>query len=198
MQTRQQIAVTTMKTYHLFFTLVVALLLVGCASAKYSYGNQTFHSPDAALAKQAADLSAILQGVNPTTAPVHGKALVVLPSRDELRKRYIRSSGYAVGLRKEHFDYFCALLDNDQEMLTNAIRKRRLFDELTETHAADPAAAGIAENDFLIYRDVDGWFVKNQKSAQKNIEMNAQTASGLPRTLSFLESLEQAARSLSQ
>ena len=187
-----------MKPFHTFLSLIVAVLLSGCASDKYTYGKQTFHSADKALARQAADCSAILEAIQPAGAPVHGKVLVSLPSREELRRHYVRTSGYVTGLRKEHFDYLCAVMDNDQEMLAKAIQRKQLFDELTVTRANDPAAAPIAQNDFLIYRDIDGWFIRSQNSAGKKIEMGAESDSSLLRTQSFVRSVEERARSLAR
>ncbi len=193
---KSESALTPMKRVLWSLPLAAALALAGCASVKYTYGNQTFSSADEALAQQKADLAGILDAVAPVTSPVHGKALVALPSREELRRHYIRTSGNVGQLRPEQLDYVCSILDNDQEMLSHALEKTRLFDQVTVTRVGDPAVAAIEGNDYLIYRDIDGWFIQNPKTAPKKVVIDADAGSGLPRTRSFLSSLEERARSL--
>jgi hypothetical protein len=181
----------------LFSAVFLAVVFAGCGdTVKYKYGNETFSSADKALTKQTAQISEIIDAINPTTTPVHGKVLVAIPSMEELRKHYIRTTGDLSLIRKEQYDYTCATMENEQDMLTKVIQKKGLFDQVTTTRVTDPAATAIGDNDFLIYRDIDGWFIKNSKSAPKKIVTDTNRALGLPRTQSFLESVEEKARSL--
>ncbi len=202
--------------------LLAPLFLVACAAPRitYPYGNQTFPSPDKALAKQAAENSEVLAAITPASDPVRGKALVVLPSREDLRKHYVRiwlhvrvpqaedfehdtvGSAYSDlrtdGVLHDDFEYASALLENDQEMLVAALRKRQLFDQLTVTHANDPIAVAMTDNNFLIFLDVDGWFIRTQRSAPRRITTDGGSAPSLSRTQSFLASVEEWAHTLPQ
>jgi hypothetical protein len=180
----------------LLFSTLLILHLSGCATIKYNYGGKTFPSSDEALVKQRADLSKILEAIKPTTAPVHGKAIIITPTREELRQHYIRITGNPAHLEQEQIEYICSLLENDQNMLAKAIQKKELFDQVTMINLPDPAAASIGGNDFLIYRDIDSWFIKGQKTSPKKILMDASSASGLSRTNSFLEFLEERAHNM--
>ena len=182
----------------LLAVLLSAALLAGCASVKYTYGTQTFSTSGEALAAQRANLDGILAAIQPTSTPVHGKALVALPSRTEVRKHYVHITGNASLLGQEQLDYVCATLEADHEMLANAMQKRGVFDQLTTTQAEDPAAVSIGGNEFLIYCDIDGWFIKTPKSSPYKVVMDASAAPGLPRTRAFLDTLEQTARGLAK
>jgi hypothetical protein len=202
--------------------LLATLFLGACAAPKftYPYGNQMFPSPDKALAKQAAENSGVLAAITPTSNAVHGTALVVLPSREGLRKHFVRIWLHVRVPQAEDFEhdtlvmatvdlhnqdilhadleYATALLENDQDMLVAAIRKRQLFDQLTVTHADDPIAVATSDNNFLIFLDVDGWFIKTRKSAPRSLATDGSSAPSLARTQSFLASIEEWSHTLPQ
>ena len=180
----------------LFSAVLLGIFLAGCGTSKYyHYGNESFSSADEALAKQTAEISGIIDAINPTTTPVHGKVLVAIPSRAELRKHF----GDPNAVKREYLDYACALYENAYDMLIKAIQKKGLFDQVTTTRVTNPAATAIGENEFLIYLDdIDGWFIKGPKSAPREIVADVYRVLRLPRTQPFLESVEQNARSLSK
>ncbi len=178
--------------------LALIAFAAGCASTKYHYNNQKFSSADQALAKQKSDIDAILAAVQPTTTPVHGKALVALPSRDEIRKHHIRLSGNLSALRSDALDYVCVATEAEQEMLCTAIQKRAVFDQVTVVRVNEPVAAAIGENDYLLCRDIDGWFLKGRESAPEKVPMAASVSPGLPWTRAFLDSVERCARGLTK
>jgi hypothetical protein len=189
------------KYYALFFSLILVAHLEGGESVKYRYGNEMFSSAEQALAKQRADNERVLEAIQPTSTPIHGRALVALPSKEELRKHYNHTRGGMgwggmVLPTQEQLDYPCAILEGDHDALCKAVQKRGVFDEVTTVQVNDPAAASIGESDFLIYRDVDGWFVKNRRSAPQKIVIDASGLPSVPRTISFLDSLEERARTL--
>lgn len=187
----------TMKTYSvLLFGLILVMHLAGCESVKYRYGNETFSSPEQALAKQKADNERILEGIQTTSTPVHGRALIALPSKEELHKHYIHTTGGMVVPSKEQWDYPCSILEGDHDALCKAVQRRGVFDEVTTVQVNDPAAAPLGESDFLIYRDVDGWFIKGRKSAPTKIVMDASNLPSVPRTRGFLDSIEERSRAL--
>ncbi len=186
-----------MKKYSaLFFGLILMAHLAGCDTVKYKYGNETFSSPEQAFAKQKADNERILEAIQPTSTPVHGRVLIALPSKEELRKHYIHTIGGIVLPSKEQLDYPCASLETDHDLVARAVQKRGVFDEVTTVQANDPAATSVGDNDFLVYRDVDGWFIKGRKSAPTKIVMDAGSTPGIPRIRSFLDSIEERARAL--
>jgi hypothetical protein len=184
------------KYYALFFGLILVAHLAGCESVQYRYGNETFSSSEQALAKQKVDNDKVLETIQPTSTPVHGRALIALPSKEELHKHYIHTTGGMVVPSKEQWDYPCSILEGDHDALCKAVQKRGVFDEVTIVQVNDPAAASIGENDFLIYRDVDGWFIKGRKSAPAKIVMDVDSLPSVLRTKSFLDSLKERAQAL--
>ena len=189
-------SVTSYGTF--LFCILLILQLSGCTNIKYTYGGKTFPSSDEALVKQRQDLAEIIGAIKPTTAPVHGKALIIIPSREGLRQRYIRITGNPANLKQEQIEYICSLLENDQNMLAKAIQKKELFDQVTIETLLDPADASIGAHDFLIYRDIDLWYIKGRKTSPKKILMDSTSTSGLSRTNSFLELLEERAHNMAK
>ena len=184
------------KYYALFFGLILVAHLEGCESVKYRYGNEMFSPAEEALAKQKADNESVLEAIQPTSMPVHGRALVALPSKEELRKHYIHTIGGMGVPSKEQLDYPCASLEAEYDALIKAAIKRGVFDEVTTVQVDDPAGTSVGDNTFLVYPDVDGWFIKGRKSAPTKIVMDASSLPSIPRTKSFLDSLEEKARAV--
>jgi hypothetical protein len=182
----------------LLFGALLVLYILGCATIKYSSGGEIFSSSDEALAKQLSDLAKVLEAIKPTTTPVHGKTLIVIPTREELCQHYVVIRGSTANVKPEQINYMCSYLENDQNMLAKAIQKKELFDQVTIMNMSDPANAPIGKNDFLIYRDIDGWFIKSQESSTKRIVMDANSPPGISRTNSFLDSLEERAHSMTK
>ena len=124
------------KYFALFFGLVVIALLAGCAGVTtYTVNDQTFYSPEQALAADAEINEGYLKAIQPTPTPVHGKALVAIPSVQEIRRHYFRVSG----ITREVRDYNCTFLDRGHEYFAEDIRKRGIFDQLTITRADRPS-----------------------------------------------------------
>jgi len=94
---------------------------VGCSS--YKVGDKTFHSSSEALKEQTQILSHELAEITPTDTPVHGTALVLLPSDMEIRKNYIRFHGNTHGISEEHIKYMMTSIRNRFQFVADAIRK---------------------------------------------------------------------------
>jgi hypothetical protein len=165
-----------------------ALFAGGCAS--YMVGKEKFSSGDKALQRQSEILTAALERVTPTPQPVHGRAMVLLPSPAEIQRHHIQIRGDPARLSTEQLDYVRTTTDNSCQFVANAIKKRGLFDSVTVTrHEGNPAMSSIGDADYLIYADVDGWFIQGKQDGRAS-----RIQGDLSQSLSFLDSLEQLAR----
>jgi hypothetical protein len=173
----------------LVWACILVPLLTACAT--YRYGGEKFSTAEAALAKQSEHLAKIISDVEPTSSPVHGKALVALPDKVELRRHYVRATKEA---GQPQIDYILAAVEADHDMMVKVIEKRALFDQVTLVRDDDPPNTTIGDNDFLIFRDIDGWFFKSKRTAPKRIPFDAGVAAGRARMHAFLDTLGDYAR----
>lgn len=178
--------------------LLIAFALVApfTSCTHYKYGDQSYYSSAQALAQQRAVLEQSLEAIGRTERPVQGSALVALPSPEEIRRHYVRTTGNTGAIKKEHIEYLCATVENEQDMLAKGIEKMHLFDQVEVVHSENPAATPIAGHDYLIIRDIDGWFINSQKASPRKITPVASAASASARAKSFFEVLEATAHSL--
>jgi hypothetical protein len=190
-----KLVATKMRKLHLL--CVVFIILLGC-SARYKVGDETFGSSSEALQRQNEKLSHSLDGITPTDNPVHGSALVLIPSDVEIHKNYILFGSKASKIQKEQLDWLITSVKNGFQAQANAIRKRGIFDSVSvERHKGNPASFSIGDYDFMVFADVDGWFIKGKGNpkpfpiitADKSIDIDA-------RILAFLDLLSQQAKAL--
>ncbi|MFH1769644.1 MAG: hypothetical protein ABH833_03185 [Parcubacteria group bacterium] len=178
--------------------LLVSISVVGCATATYHAGNEIFYSSAEALQRLNEISSSILAGIQPTDHPVHGRALFLLPSDNEIQKNYIRWSNNASRLEKEQVDYTITFIRNDKITVADAARKRGIFDSVEiEKHNGSPTTHPIGIYDFMVFLDVDGWFIKGKTDSKiLKIFMDKSKSSGITRTISVLDSIQKQAESL--
>ncbi len=79
-----------MKKFIIGFLAVATMFFCGCAPSWYTYKNVRYDTREEALQAQRDFLSQMSRKIAPIKTPRHGKALVVLPSRDAIRDRGIR------------------------------------------------------------------------------------------------------------
>jgi len=148
------------------FLLCIALLSIisGCSTCKYNLGNETFSTAHEALQKQTQMQAQVLSEITSIDNPIHGTALILIPSDVEIKKNYIRISGNASLISNEQIDYLIAVNRNNFQFISDTILKRCVFDRGTvEKHNGNPASLPIGNSDYLIFADLDGWFLKGKE-----------------------------------
>lgn len=177
--------------------VIVAISLLGC-SARYKMGDETFGSSSEALQKQNEILSHSLDEIEPTDKPVHGTALVLIPSDAEIQKNYINFGNMAYRMNEEQLDWLIKSATNNFQFTPNAIRKRGIFDSVSvERHNGNPAAHPIGDYDFVVFVDVDGWAIRGNATPRPlPIAIDKSKAVGRAQTLTFLDTLSEQARAL--
>jgi hypothetical protein len=175
-----------------FLTLIV--LITGCG-AYYMMNGEKFSSSSEALQKQSEILSNSLDKVAPTENSVHGTALVLIPSDVEIQKNYIILGNNAYRFEKEQIDYMITSTANDCQFMANAIRKRAIFDSVSVArHNGNPTSFPIGDNEFVVFLDVDGWFVKGKDSPRAlQLPFDPKISDIDSRRFAFLDSLSKQA-----
>jgi hypothetical protein len=186
--------------------ILIVMFIVGCAT--YKMGDKTFHSSSEALKEEADILSGALDSVTSTEDPVHGIALVLLPSDMEIRKNYIRFLGNPYQVGEEQIKFVITGQNNFFQFLADSIRKRGIFDSVSVAYQnGNPASFPIGNNDYVAFVDVDGWFLKTRNNPKPMLIFQSfdqyfdknkplTKASLIPPTLAFLDSLCQRAKGL--
>ena len=169
--------------------------LAGCG-ARYSLGAETFSSSSEALQRQTDLLSRALDGITPSDKPVHGTALVLIPSDVEIQKHYL--SHLDTTSHRNQVDYLITVSKNTYLFTAAAIRKRGIFDSVSvERHNGNPASFPIGTHDYLVFADVDGWFIRSQSNPRPLlIPLDTTIPDIASRRFAFLDSLGQQAHSL--
>jgi hypothetical protein len=132
--------------------VLVLLILVGCVS----------HS--GVLQKQTETFSNVIKEIKPNQNPVGGVALIIIPSDVEIQKNYYNYTYLQLG--KDFLDYLNTYRQNAFQFIADAIAKRRIFDIVSVArHNGNPASYPIGNSDFMIFMDVDGWFIKEKNKS---------------------------------
>ncbi len=177
---------------------VVFITFLGCGG-HYMIGEETFSSSSKALQWQTENLSSVLNKIMPGGNPVHGTALVIFPSDVEIHNNYINYGNNSFRLGKEQIDFEIIISKNNFQFIANAIRKRGIFESVAvERHNGNPASFPIGYYDYMIFLDVDGWFVKGRDNPRGlPITMEKGKSVDAPHVLAFLDSICQQAKALS-
>ena len=169
--------------------ILVVMFTVGCAT--YKVGDKTFHSSSEGLQEQTKILSRELAGITPIDTPVHGTALVLLPSNMEIRKNYI-SFGLNEDHSEEQIKYVITTTKNDFQFAADAIRKKSIFDSVAVAYQnGNPASFPMGGYDYLVFVDVDGWFLRGRNNPKPLL-----VAFPKDRPKLFLDSLQEQAKAL--
>jgi hypothetical protein len=92
--------------------ITIVIFLVGCANS---------------LQKQTENLSRALDGITPTDDPVHGTALVLLPSDVEIQKNYIDYREFGLGdvprtmITEKNIKWMIAMIKNRFQFTADSI-----------------------------------------------------------------------------
>ncbi len=185
-----------MKKLH-FLCVVLFIILLGCG-ARYKIAGESFSSSSEALQKQTENLAHILNEITPTDNPVHGTVLVIFPSDVEIQKNYIRYGDNPSRVQQEHIDFFITTIKTNAQFMADAIRKKGIFDSVAiERHNGNPASYPIGDYDYMVFVDVDGWFIRGKDNPRGlPITVDKGKSVGAPATLAFLDLLSQQAKAL--
>lgn len=120
------------------------------------------------LQKQTENLSRALDEITPTNDSVHGSALVLLPSDVEIQKNYINYSEFGFGnnpprtiIPEKTLNWMITMTRNNFQFTADAIRKRGIFDSVSVAYQnGNPASFPIGDYDYIVFLDVDGWFLR--------------------------------------
>lgn len=178
-------------------TLIIVLVVGGCAT--HRIGNESFSTAASeALQKQTENFARILNEITATDKPVHGAVLVLFPSDVEIQTSYLGWTSNSYRLEKERVDFMVAAITNNYQFIADVTRKRGIFDTVgIERHNGKPASFPIGNYDYVLFADVDGWFIRGRGDQRMlPIAADASQPSGAPRTLSFLESLSRQVEAL--
>lgn len=161
----------------------------------YTIGNEEFRSASEALQRQTNLFSNIIKEIKPTKNPVGGTALIAIPSDVEIQNNYIQ---YGIKSRQEQIDFVIAASRNNSQFIADAITKRRIFDSVSVVkHNGTPASYPMGNSDFIIFNDVDGWFIKGKsKTLIIPLIFDKNKPRGVQRTETFLNELNQQAQNL--
>ena len=184
-----------MKKLH-FLCVALSIILLGCGG-RYKIGGETFSSGSEALQKQTEILAHALAGITTTDNPVHGTVLFIFPSDVEIQKNYIRFVNPS-RTQQEPIDFLITSSKTNFQFMADAIRKRGIFDSVSvERHNGNPASFPIGDYDYMVFIDVDGWFIRGKNNPRGlPITLDTSKPFGAPRTLSFLDSLSQQAKAI--
>jgi hypothetical protein len=182
---------------HLCIFIVIALFVSGCGP-RYRIGGETFSSTSEALTKQQELMSLYLAEITPTDNHVGGTSLILIPSDVEIQNHYLRHGNVAYGPKKEDIDWLVTTTKNNYLFTADSIRKREIFDSIfVDLHNGNPSSYPGGEYDFVVYVDVDGWYIKSKNNSRalrvpfENIKL-----SGTPRHIAILDLFSQQAREL--
>jgi len=189
----------------------IPLLLISCSEINYRYNNINFETPEAALAVQKDEIDSILAKINPTENPVGGTAIVILPSKEYIKKSFVGWNGPNPWPKpsqetiEKAYDYNATLLINGLQCVGRAIDKRHIFDNVVITQNDDPEKA-VFSKDFaiILFKNKEGraqWFVKRKKDIAGNFIPIEESSTILPpvqQMILRLDKIEYAARGSSK
>ncbi len=183
---------------HLSLFIAIALFVSGCGP-RYKIGGETFSSPSEALTKQQEIEARSLPEITPTDNHVGGTALILIPSDIEIQNNYLRQHGnFAYGPKKEDIDWLVTSIRNVFLFTADSIKKREIFNSISvDRHNGNPASNSGGENDYIVYVDVDGWYIKSKNNPHAlRVPFDNTKPAGTPRSIAFLDLLSQQAREL--
>lgn len=183
---------------NMFFSINVVLVLVmcGCTSGLYRYGEQKYYSSASALNAQRDDVANMIANIHPTNNPIGGRALIALPTQKLIEEKGIRITGFAT---REQIDFIVSGVEISVGSMAEALKRRKIFEEVSVSKSDHPETMTSSQHDAIIYwllaspRQTQ-WFLKtpsNNKAVP--IYMDQSLPLGAPRTLSWLDYIEKTA-----
>jgi|WetSurMetagenome_2_1015567.scaffolds.fasta_scaffold337034_1 hypothetical protein len=178
---------------------IFSILFTVTACSRYTVENETFYSSAEAIQKQSQAQSQVLSEIIPTKKPIHGIALLIYPTDDELLKTHVRYENNPSIIGDEQIDFIKTAFEQNCKFICNAIIKQSIFDSVSiDLHNGQPASYYNENYDYIIFYDIDGWFIKGKKHP-KPLEISYDLKIPLkPRMMAFLDLLGQQADFISK
>jgi hypothetical protein len=133
---------------------VLTLSATGCALT-YQYDGKTYGTRHEAISAARNHLDSTLLQIVPVQAPVGGLATVIIPSRSRTIARAIVRTGRPSSMQDEAADYVSETLFLSWANHIDALRRARVFDEVTVALSDDPAeTAATSGGDVIIWLDL--------------------------------------------
>ena len=180
--------------------LSLILLLAGCTGPRYRFGEVWYDSREAALQAAQQKFTQDASAIAPTQAPIGGRAVYVIPSRELIQSRGIRVRSFGRIPTPEQIDYVVAVSELSMQSYAEALQRRRLFDHIKVLNSGTPESVRMPEYDATIYLLLKGpdhvqWFLRTA-SSQIPIPIYFDTSlpEGASRLMSWLESIERLSR----
>ncbi len=148
--------------------LTMYLMLISCAGkVTYNYNNVEYESPETALESQKAEIDTILNKITPTSYPIGGSAVVVLPSKLYAEKNFIVWKGPEPSEEQKvkSTNYIANIILNNWRSRGEALQKRRIFNRVIITNDDDPENASFNEDIAIVLFKKEGkeqWFLRKK------------------------------------
>lgn len=177
----------------------IAILLTGCAQYRIVNGGETetFYSSAAASDRLKEIYSKILSGIILTDDPIHGSAMILIPSDDEILKNRIRFNQDSAKLSNEIIEWVVKSENEYLQFLAESIRKRGLFDSVSiGRFHGNPDSLSMGKFDFQLFFDVDGCFIRSRRVSKAMAIPFIKSRPIKDATQAFLDDLSQKAKIL--
>jgi len=174
-------------------------MLSGCGGT-YNVGQQTFNSRIEAEQAHAQQVNQTMMGVLPTSNPVGGHVLLALPTLEHIEQNAIKFTGNKASISRDQIAYIKNTEMNGRKAMYTALQRRKIFDKATLVHNNNPPQTSLEGYDFLIYLhnpspELAQWYIKKTDQEDgSHIIMDMGKPIGVPRTLSWLDSVENLAK----
>ena len=169
--------------------LWAAVAALGC-TPNYSYRGVQYSSPAGVLAAQGRHLESLLNGIEPRSRPIAGRARAIIPDKQALLDRGVKPSG-----SPEVRDYYASIFYNMVHFVPRAIKKRNIFERVEVQETATPEFMLPVPGVITIYRYVSsdpdaGWYYSSETTPRTRININYRAGGAAAVYDSLLRSIE--------
>ena len=174
---------------------LIAVVVSACAATKFLFQGKEYGSAELALSAQRTYNDSLVSGISPTTTPRGRRALVVLPSRHLIQERIVRHGP----VTPEAIDYVVASSELGYQALADCLISRKIFDSVDVARSDIPEQVTSGKHDVTVFPLLpapgqEQWFFRDSSHSEPvPIFVNQALSPGRDRTLSWLDSVENAA-----
>ena len=181
----------------LSITFGVIFLASSCAKPVYMYNGVRYDSGEQLHVAQKEDGQRLLGNIVPTSSPVKGSAIVVLPSISYIKNNYIPWKGAPPS--EEMANHLATSVYNQMQIRAECIKRRRIFYRISVIDSDSPENSASNEDNAIIpMKRADGkegwWFRKKGSSSAVEIEMPSSSLPPAMRINIWLENIEEMAK----
>jgi hypothetical protein len=184
-------------------SIVISIIVLASCAEKiiYTHNNVSYESPERALAAQKASCGLLLSKVNPTTNPVGGVTVMILPSKTYIRNNLLVYKGPETSeeSREKMREFTAASAIAGWHCEGEAIEKRRIFDKVIFTSSDNPESASFSEDFAILKFKKDNqvqYFIRKKNNAAEIIPVEEISTAMPPvqRLNLWLDNIEKATR----